>query len=56
MIRNRPARRLTVGVLVLTGALLLALTPASPWGAALFVLGVALELVGIAIERRDPPA
>ena len=55
MIRHRRARRITVGLLIAAGAALLALAPASPWGVVAFVLGVGLELVGIAIERRGPP-
>lgn len=55
MIRRRRARRVTAGLLIALGAALLALAPASPWGAVSFVLGVGLELVGIALERRGPP-
>ncbi len=55
MIRHRLGRRIAAGLLIALGTALLALAPASPWGAVSFVLGVGLELVGIAIERRGPP-
>ena len=59
MLRRRRLRR-TVGlVLVVTGALLMWLAPASTFGvrsatgAVLLVTGIVLELIGIALERRD---
>ena len=46
-------------VLVVTGALLMWLAPASTFGArsaagaVLLAMGIVLELIGIALERRD---
>lgn len=54
MIRNRWIRRWVAAGLVVGGGLLLWLSPSVPLGVASFVLGVVLELVGLAIERREP--
>ena len=55
MIRNRPLRRGLVLALVVAGGALLLLAPSVHYGLIAFGLGVALELAGIAIERRGPP-
>jgi len=59
MLRRTKLRR-TVGViLVIAGALLMWLAPApafdarSAAGAILLMAGIVLELIGIALERRD---
>jgi hypothetical protein len=53
MIRNRPVRRAIGAVLVVAGGLLMWLAPEYRAGLTLLVLGVALELVGIALEHRS---
>ena len=53
MIRNRPVRRAIGAVLVVAGGLLMWFAPDSRAGLTLLVLGVALELVGIALEHRS---
>lgn len=55
MIRHRALRRTGALALLVLGAALLWLAPSSPLGVVAFVVGVALELVGLAIERRSPP-
>ena len=59
MLRRTKLRR-TVGViLVIAGALLMWLAPAPAFdarsvaGAVLLMAGIVLELIGIALERRD---
>ena len=59
MLRRTKLRR-TIGViLVITGALLMWLAPASTFGArsvagaVLLATGIVLELIGIALEHRD---
>lgn len=54
MIRNRRIRRTLAAMLIVAGGLLLWLSPSVPLGVASFVLGVVLELIGLAIERREP--
>jgi uncharacterized membrane protein HdeD (DUF308 family) len=54
VIRNRRLRRGVAGVLVVAGALLMLLSPSVTLGLLPFTLGVVLELLGLAIERRDP--
>jgi len=46
-------RRSLALALALAGALLMLFTPAVPLGMGVFVLGVALELAGVALERRS---
>jgi hypothetical protein len=53
MIRNRPVRRALGAVLVVAGGLLMWFAPESRVGLTLLVLGVALELLGIALEHRS---
>lgn len=55
MIRNRRIRRKVAAVLIGVGLLLLALAPSVGAGLAFFALGIVLELVGLALEHRDPP-
>lgn len=51
MIRNRAVRRTVALVLVVLGGLLMMLAPPIWIGAIPFVLGVLLEVVGIALEH-----
>jgi hypothetical protein len=53
MIRNRPVRRTIGAILVVGGGLLMWFAPDSRAGLTLLVLGVALELLGIALEHRS---
>lgn len=54
MIRNRRLRRGLAGTLIVAGALLMLLSPSVTLGLLPFALGVVLELLGLAIERRAP--
>jgi Zn-dependent membrane protease YugP len=56
MIRNRRVRRSAAGALIAVGILLMMLAPSVGAGLVLFALGIVLELVGLALEHRDPPA
>jgi uncharacterized membrane protein HdeD (DUF308 family) len=58
MLRRTKLRRATGVTLVIAGALLMWLAPETAFapssaGAALLIAGVVLELIGIALERRD---
>ena len=53
MIRNRPVRRAIGAVLVVAGGLFMWFAHDSRAGLTLLVLGVVLELVGIALEHRS---
>ena len=59
MLRQTKLRRTTGVILVVTGALLMWLAPASTFGAGsvagavLLTAGIVLELIGIALEHRD---
>jgi hypothetical protein len=53
MIRNKPLRRSLGALLVLLGALLIWLPYDLASGIVLVLIGAALELVGIALEKRD---
>jgi uncharacterized membrane protein YccC len=55
MIRNRRIRRTIAGALIGVGVLLMALAPSVGVGLVLFGLGVVLELLGLALEHREPP-
>jgi hypothetical protein len=55
MIRNRRIRRIGAGALIGAGLLLLVLAPSVRAGLAFFALGIVLELVGLALEHREPP-
>lgn len=46
-------RRSLALALATAGALLMLFTPAVPLGMLVFVLGVGLELAGVALERRS---
>ena len=52
MIRNPRIRRTGAVILVVLGAVLMFLAPEVWQGAVLLALGIVLELVGIALERR----
>ena len=52
MIRNRRTRRVSATIMVVLGAVMMFLAPAVWQGLVLFVLGVVLEWLGIALERR----
>jgi hypothetical protein len=51
-IRKRTLRRVVGAMLVLFGALLMWLAPESLSGAVLLATGVALEVIGLALEHR----
>jgi hypothetical protein len=52
MIKNPRTRRITAVIMVVLGAALMILTPEAWPGALLLILGVALELIGIALEHK----
>ena len=52
MIGKRIPRRVTGGVLVLAGATIMWLAPETLAGAWLLAAGIALEAVGLVLERR----
>ena len=54
MIRNRRTRRIAEAVLMVLGGALLLLAPSVHFGLIAFALGIVLELVGLALERRGP--
>jgi hypothetical protein len=54
MLRHRRIRRTIAATLLGIGLLLLLLAPSVGAGLAFFVLGFLLELVGLALEHRDP--
>jgi drug/metabolite transporter (DMT)-like permease len=59
MLRRRRLRRSVGFALLVAGAILMWLAPASTFdarsaaGAVLLLVGIALEMIGIALERRD---
>ena len=53
VIRNTRARRIGAVILVASGATLMFLAPDIWQGALLLCLGVVLELIGIALERKS---
>jgi len=55
MRRYRRIRRVVAVALLVAGAALLLLSPSVGPGLVAFALGLLLEVVGIALERRDPP-
>lgn len=55
MIRNRRIRCSCAVALMGVGLLLLVFAPSVRAGLAFFALGIVLELVGLALERREPP-
>lgn len=54
MIRNRRYRRALALLLIVVGALVMLLSTSVGAGLLVFGLGVLLELIGLALERRDP--
>jgi hypothetical protein len=52
MIKNPRNRRVIAVIMLGAGAALLILTPKTWPGALLLILGLALELVGISLERK----
>jgi len=52
MIMNPRIRRVSAVIMVVLGAALMILTPEAWPGALLLILGVALELFGIALEHK----
>jgi hypothetical protein len=52
MIKNPRNRRVIAVIMVGSGAALMILTPETWPGALLLILGIALELVGISLERK----
>jgi len=52
MIKNPHTRRISAVVMVIVGAALMLLTPETWPGALLLILGIALELFGIALEHK----
>lgn len=54
MIRNRLIRRSASVVLIVAGGLLMLLSTSVGAGLIAFSLGVLLELVGLALDRRKP--
>jgi hypothetical protein len=50
----RLIRRVTGALIVVAGALLMWLSPETRAGATMLVAGIAMELVGLALERRAP--
>ena len=52
MISNPRARRISAVIMVVAGVALMILTPETWPGALLLILGIALELFGIALEHK----
>ncbi len=55
MIRNRALRRSVAATLMMGGGLLILLAPSVWVGVAPFLLGLAVEAIGIAVEHRSGP-
>ena len=55
MIRNRRTRRVIAAVLIMAGGVLMLLSPSVGPGLIAFGGGVLLELIGLLVERRNPP-
>ena len=53
MISNPRARRISAVIMVVAGVALMILTPETWPGALLLVLGIVLELFGIALEHKS---
>lgn len=53
MIRNKRLRRAAGAVLVVAGGVLIWLAPEVMAGVILLAAGIALEIAGITLERRD---
>ena len=52
MLKNRRTRRTSAVIMALLGAILMFLAPEAWPGALVLILGVLLELVGIALEHN----
>lgn len=52
MLKKQGSRRVLAGVLVLLGAVLMALAPEIWAGMVVLALGVVIELAGIALEHK----
>ncbi|MCR4305046.1 MAG: hypothetical protein NUV63_12635 [Gallionella sp.] len=52
MLRNSRTRRASAIIMVVLGAILMFLAPEAWPGALVLILGVALELAGIALEHK----
>lgn len=52
MLKNTRARRASAVIMVVLGAILMFLAPEAWPGALVLILGVVLELVGIALEHK----
>lgn len=55
MLKKPHIRRPLTALLVILGAVILFLAPETWAGVLLLVLGVSVELAGIAIKRKDQP-
>jgi hypothetical protein len=53
MLKNRTARRFAAGALIALGAVLMFLATEVWVGVLLLLSGLALEVAGIALERKD---
>ena len=53
MMKNPRARRASAVIMVVLGAILMFLAPEAWPGALVLILGVVLELVGIALEHKN---
>lgn len=54
MLKSRTSRRLASAVLLVMGGVVIFLAPEMWMGVLLLLIGVALEVAGIALERRPP--
>lgn len=52
MIRNKRNRRIGAAILIVLGAMLMLLAPQAWPGALVLGLGIVVELIGIALERK----
>lgn len=55
MLKRTALRRVVALLLIGLGALVMFLAPETSAGLALLIVGVALELIGIALSHRQPP-
>ncbi len=53
MIKNPRIRRISATIMVVVGAALMTLTPETWPGAILLIIGIAVELLGIALEHKS---
>jgi hypothetical protein len=52
MIRHRGVRRSVAGILMVTGGLLMLVSASIGNGLIVFVIGLAVEVIGVALDRR----